>query len=289
MHQKYMFVMGSCLLFSTEVDAQVEPQTSIPLKTCTMNDADWQELIQSSLTAYKEMDTATFQQKRAEVYNHVFCLSSIIGSESVADFHHMEVLNAFMDKDKAAFAAHVRAAEIANPVQSLPELGLVNDGHPILQWYALAKDEKIATRIRLPLPALGHSIFIDGSPATGYPSDLPYVFQRVVDGKLEESKIVRLDDPVPTYPLFEDPTLRVALEPRMAWISAGAFGVALTTATAASLSERKFWNPATANEDLVSLQNQTNLYSGVALAGVCVGTGALVMSIWEGRRAVTVH
>ena len=154
-------------------------------------------MIDAALKSYSSMDIEEFGARRAEVHEHVFCLSSVVTFRTVGSFHKMEVLYSFMDKDKASFAAHVRAAELADPSAPLSTSGLVNDGHPILQWYALAKEEKVATRIRLALPDLGHTIFIDGAPAAGYPSDLPYIFQRVVDGVVEHTTVVPLDTAVP--------------------------------------------------------------------------------------------
>lgn len=275
-------------LWSTSVAAQTEPQTAQPLKTCTMNEAEWRQLIDSALEAYLAMDTDTFIVQRSNVFEHAFCLSAIVTSETVGAFHKMEVLYAFIEKDKAAFAGHVRAAELADPSSPLATSGLVNDGHPILQWYALAKEEKVATRIRLPVPELGHAIFIDGAPAVGYPSDLPYVFQRVVNGVVEHSTIVPLDAPVPDYPVYEDLTLRVGLEPTMTWVSAGSLGLALTSAMLASRSERKFWDPATSNEELVGLKRRTNAYSSIGLVSGILGVGALGAAYWEGTHAVTV-
>ena len=54
---------------------------------------------------YLSMDTEAFVAQRGKVFEHAFCLSSVVTSETVGAFHKMEVLYAFIDKDKAAFAA----------------------------------------------------------------------------------------------------------------------------------------------------------------------------------------
>lgn len=275
-------------LWSTSVDAQSEPQMAKPIKTCTMDEAEWMQLIDGALDAYLAMDTDAFITQRSQVYEHVSCLSSIVTPETIGSFHKMEVLYAFIDKDKAAFAGHVRAAELADPSSPLATSGLVNDGHPILQWYALAKEEKVATRIRLAVPDLGHAIFIDGAPAVGYPSDLPYIFQRVVNGVVDYSAIVPLDAPVPEYPLYEDLTIRIGLEPTMTWIGAGSLGLTVTSMMLASRTERRFWNPATPNDKLIGLQRRTNAYSSIGIVSGVIGFGALGVAYWEGTHSVTV-
>ena len=147
----------------------------------------------------------------------------------------------------------------------LADVGVATTERIINEVRQLAKEEKVATRIRLPVPDLGHSIFIDGTPAVGYPSDLPYIFQHVVDGVVEHSAIVPLDTDVPSYPVYVDPTLRIGLEPTMTWVSAGSLGLTLTTVLLASRTESKFWNPATPNEDLLRLRRRTNVYSGLGI------------------------
>lgn len=279
---------GVFLTWSNPGNAQSEPIPSVPLKMCTINDADWKLLIEDALTAYKQMETESFIAQRSQALEHVFCLSSVVTPETVAVFHQMEVLHSFMNKDKAAFAAHVRAAELADPSAPLSRSGLVNDGHPVLQWYTFVKEEKVATRIRLPVPELGHSIYIDGAPAVGYPSDLPYIFQRVVDGAVEESVVVALDASVPIYPLYEDPTLRVGLHPELTWISAGSLGVAITTALLASRTEGKFWDPATSNDDLLALKRRTNVYSSIGIAAGIGSVGAIGMAYWKGTHSAVV-
>lgn len=270
----------------TVAQSEPEPEATRELKMCTLDELEWSQMIDDALQSYLAMEIEAFKTKRDAVHEQAFCLSSVVTFRTVGDFHKMEVLYSFMDKDKASFAAHVRAAELADPSAPLSTAGLVNDGHPILQWYALAKEEKVATRIRLPVPDLGHSIFIDGTPSVGYPSDLPYIFQRVVDGVVEYSSIVPLDMEVPSYPIYEDPTLRIGLEPTMTWVSAGSLGLTLTSALLASRTEGKFWNPATPNEELVGLRRRTNVYSSLGVVSGLVGVGTLGVAYWKGTHAV---
>ena len=281
-------MLGYMLCWSNLGHAQANSNPAEPLRSCTINDADWKLLIDEALSAYKQMETESFIEQRSDALEHVLCLSSVVTPQTVAVFHQMEVLHSFMNKDKAAFAAHVRAAELADPSAPLSESGLVNDGHPVLQWYTFVKEEKVATRIRLPVPELGHSIYIDGASAVGYPSDLPYIFQRVVDGAVEESVVVGLDAPVPTYPLYEDPTLRVGLHPELTLVSAGSLGIALTTAMLASRAESKFWDPSTPNDDLIPLKRRTNVYSSIGIVAGISSVGALGMAYWKGTHSVAV-
>ena len=281
------FWSSSPLMAQSEAEP-TEPQTARALEMCTLDELEWSQMIDDALQSYLSMDIEAFETKRAAVHEHVFCLSSVVTFRTVGDFHKMEVLYSFMDKDKASFAAHIRAAELVDPSAPLSTAGLVNDGHPILQWYALAKEEKVATRIRLPVPELGHAIFIDGASAVGYPSDLPYIFQHVIDGVVESSTIVSLDMAVPSYPVYVDPTLRIGLEPKMTWIGAGSLGVTLTSVLLASRSERKFWNPATPDGELVGLRRRTNVCSSLGVVSGLVGVGALGVAYWKGTHSVAV-
>ena len=138
------------------------------------------------------------------------------------------------------------------------------------------------------LPDLGHTIFIDGAPAAGYPSDLPYIFQRVVDGVVEHTTVVPLDTSVPDYPVYEDPTLRIGLEPTMTFVSAGSLGLTLTAALLASRAESRFWDPTTPDADLVGLRRRTNVYSSLGIVSGLVGVGTLGMAYWKGTHSVAV-
>ena len=131
------------------------------------------------------------------------------------------------------------------------------------------------------------TIFIDGA-TPGYPSDLPYIFQRVVDGVVEHTTVVPLDTAVPDYPVYEDPTLRIGLEPTMTFVSAGSLGLTLTAALLASQAESRFWDPTTPDADLVGLRRRTNVYSSLGIVSGLVGVGTLGMAYWKGTHSVAV-
>jgi len=101
---------------------------------------------------------------------------------------------------------------------------------------------------------------------------------------VEQSAFVGLDDSIPLYPLFDDTTLRVALDPIWTWVAVGSTGVSLSSMALASRSERQFWNPATPNNDLNTLQRRTNLYSGVGIAMGLTGVAALATAVVFGDK-----
>ena len=103
------------LWWATSMKDPIEPQTTRDLKMCSVTDSEWSEMINDALDSYSSMDIEEFGERRAEVHEHAFCLSSVVTFRTVGSFHKMEVLYSFMDKDKASFAAHVRAAELADP------------------------------------------------------------------------------------------------------------------------------------------------------------------------------
>lgn len=264
---------------SLSADAQSEVVPSQPLKTCSVSGEAWVEGIQAALLSYQKMDLDSFVENRKEVLERVFCLTTVVEPEEVALFHMMEMLAAFPQKDKATLGAHARAAYMAAPHIDLQSQGLVNDGHPIVQWYSFAVAEQTTGTRMLPTPAMGTSIYIDGVARYDVPTDLPFIFQHVVDGVVEQSAFVGLDDSIPLYPLYNDATLRVSLDPMWTWVAVGSAGVSLSSMALASRSERQFWNPATPNNDLNTLQRRTNLYSGFGIAMGLTGVGALVTAV----------
>ncbi len=246
-----------------------------PSRDCTMSGVEWGNLVQGSLTEFKNMNQSTFLEARKDALDHIQCLTDVVDLETVAQFHHMELLAAFARKDKATLGAHSRAANNAAPHLDLAGQGLVNDGHPIAQWNAFAVSELSVGTREMPVPMLANSIYIDGLERLDVPTDLPYIFQRVVDGIVVQSEFVPLGDPVPNYPIYEDPNIRLVLEPQWAWVSVGTAGATVAAAMLAHRSEQRFWSPATASEDLMSLQRRTNVYSSIAIVMGLTSVGAV--------------
>lgn len=286
MHQWFVkmgvLIVGCGLSFS--VSAQSEAVTSQPLVTCSMSGEEWAASIDMALLSYQKMDLDGFVENRKTVLEGVLCLTTVVSPEQIALFHLMEMLAAFPQKDKATLGAHARAAYMAAPHVDLQSQGLVNDGHPILQWYSFAVAEQTTGTRMLPTPEMGMSLYIDGVARYDAPTDLPFLFQRVVDGVVEQSAVVGLDDSIPLYPLYTDTTLRVSLNPIWTWVAIGSTGVSLSSMALASRNERQFWNPATPNSELNTLQRRTNVYSGVGIAMGLTGVGALATAIVFGTK-----
>ena len=110
----------------------------------------------------------------------------------------------------------------------------------------------------------------------------------MVDGVVEHTTVVPLDTSVPDYPVYEDPTLRIGLEPTMTLMSAGSLGLTLTTAILASRAERQFWDPTTPDADLVGLRRRTNVYSSLGIVSGLVSVGTLGVAYWKGTHSVAV-
>lgn len=246
-----------------------------PSKDCTISGTAWGDRVHSALDAFKNMNQSKFLDERKEVLAHIQCLTDVVDAETVARFHHMELLAAFARKDKATLGAHARAANNAAPHLDLSGQGLVNDGHPIAQWNNFAVSELSLGTRPLPLPKLANSLYVDGIESLDAPTDLPYIFQRVVDGLVVQSEFVPLGDAVPAYPIYEDPNIRLSLEPTWTWVSVGATGVAVASAMLAHRSEQRFWSPATDSGDLISLQRRTNVYSSIAIVMGLTSVGAV--------------
>lgn len=270
----------SCSLLSVPVEAQVKPMVETHREGCSVNASAWTELIAESMSLFKNMDQYGFEQKRANVHAQVHCLSEILTNEQVAWFHWMEVLAAFAQKDKALLGAHVRASKRVAPDMDLRSEGLVNDGHPMLQWYAFAVDEQTNGVLPLPKPTRGNVLYVDGQVSEMAPTDLPYIVQRVKGEVVEQSAFVSLGAPPPEYPLYHHPFAVGTLEPTYFMTSSIGGAVTLLTMGLASMSEKRFWNPATPNEDLQSLQRRTNTYSTLAILGGVTCLSAGFMSIY---------
>ena len=87
-----------------ESEASSESHPTRELEMCSIDELEWAEMIEDAFESYLSMDIEKFETKRDEVYEYVHCLSSIVTARTVGDFHKMEVLYSFMDKDKASFA-----------------------------------------------------------------------------------------------------------------------------------------------------------------------------------------
>ncbi len=252
-------------------------------EVCELSSGDWSVLVQRGLDAFAEMEVIEFETARNDAHAKVACLSNIVAPLDVALFHRMEMLYAFTQKEKSIFGGHAQAAHLAAPSLSLAGQKLINDGHPIHQWNSFAIEQVIGMPQELAVPKSG-LIFIDGTSRDSVPSDLPYLFQYVVNEQVVLSQFVVLEEGVPVYPFFEDPTIRFGLEPRYAWVSAGLTTVAMGATGIAYVNERRFWNPETSRDDLSSLRTKTNVWTGIGLGCGLTAIGMLSTSIVLGMQ-----
>ena len=111
------------------------------------------------------------------------------------------------------------------------------------------------------------------------PSDRPYLFQYVVNDQVIKSQFVVIDEGIPEYPIYTDPTIRLKLEPRYAWAAAGLTTAAVGATGFAYINERRFWNPETSLNELDSYRTKTNVWMGLGVGCGLTALGMLGTSI----------
>lgn len=248
-----------------EVDKETESSSNEETASnCQISSDSWKEMIQGALQSFQSMEMSDFQTGRQTVYQRATCLNEVAKSDALVLFHRMEMMHAFTQKDKATFGAHAQAAYWIDPTFTLEQQALVNQGHPIHQWNAFAIEQVLGRSNPLELPEQGQ-IFINGESRTDVPSDLPYLFQHVIGERVAISQIVLIEEDVPLYPIFQELTWTLSVDPQYAKITAGVFSASVLSSLIAYRKHQRFWNPATPNSDLKSLQRGVNAWSTIGL------------------------
>lgn len=253
--------------------AEVEETAS----NCQISSEAWGTMIQNALQSFQSMEMDAFQEGRQSVYQKATCLDEVAKSDALVLFHRMEMMHAFTQKDKTTFGAHAQAAYWIDPTFTLEQQELVNQGHPIHQWNAFAIEQVLGRSNPLEIPAQGQ-LFINGESRTDVPSDLPYLFQQVIDNRVAISQIVLIEEDVPLYPVEQEFTWELSVQPEYAKMTAGLFSASVLSTMIAYRKHQKFWNPATPNSDLKSLQRGVNTWSTI---GLLLGTTTIAAIGYE--------
>ena len=234
---------------------------------------DWTGNINAALDAFKAMKPVDFEESRRLAHQNLVCLSGIPTKESLVLFHRMEMMHAFTLKDKTSFGAHAQAAYWIDPTFSLEQQELVNEGHPIHYWNSFSIEQVLGRSLPL-LPPVEGQFLINGEPRTDVPSDLPYIFQHVIDGQVSLTAFVTIEETVPLYPVLNEFKWQVTLEPKHTMITGGLLGASVLSTMIAYRKHQHFWNPATPNADLASLRSGVNTWStiGILFGAATVGT-----------------
>lgn len=251
---------------TTQVDKVLESSENSPetASNCQVSSENWGALIERTLQSFQSMEMSEFQDGRQTVYQQATCLDEVAKSEALVLFHRMEMMHAFTQKDKSTFGAHAQAAYWIDPTFTLVQQGLVNQGHPIHQWNSFAIEQVLGRSNPLEAPEQGQ-IFINGESRTDVPSDLPYLFQHVIDERVAISQIVLVEEDVPLYPVFQEFTWTLTVEPQYAKMTVGLFSASVLSTAIAYRKHQKFWNPATPVSDLKSLQRGVNTWSTLGI------------------------
>ncbi|MEZ4316384.1 MAG: hypothetical protein R3F61_02720 [Myxococcota bacterium] len=262
-----------------------DPASSGACATPSQN-TDVRSSIDAAASAFGDLDLATFQSTHAETRAKLACLNEPISRSTAAEFHRMEGLSLFMDRNKPEAVKSFAAARAIEPNYVFPS-DLVPEGNPVIAAYT-ELDPDAGAKEMLPRPKVG-SVKVDGSGSLERNSTLPAIVQ-LFDGTgaVTQTVLLKAGEPVPSYDV---PDSAAPEKPPKA--KGGGPNVPLLIAGGASLAvagglygggavTRGAWKNATSVADADRSRGTTNalvVASGVAGAvGVGLGTTSFVLS-----------
>ena len=236
--------------------------------------------------AYNDMDLTAFHAARSEALSALSCLQEPLGSAQVAALYRMQALGAFVDRDRAAGVTYFRGLLAVAPGYVLSD-SVAPAGHPMRRWFEEALTQPPGPTLPLGAPSRGW-VQIDGRAAETRPTDRPYIIQVMnADGGVVSTTLVPPGQAPPAYTTGAPSLIARSSrpEPRPARPPAddgarvnkpllATAGVSALAAgglyLAAAQRESQFFDLSTPNDELATLQRQTN-----TLAGLSLGVGAV--------------
>lgn len=249
--------------------------------------------IGSSETAFVAMDLERFEASRSSAEALLGCLSEPLYPPDAAAWHRLEATAAFIRADDAATIAAYRSSFALQPDYLLPER-VAPPGHPLRAWFD-------AARVLPPSPSVAFAdldvaLYVDGTRATSYPADRPFVLQAMGrTGRIESTVAVAAAGPLPDWATVAAVTGKAPQKPKPAKepssgerpvaLLIGTGGAALAAGTAYTVAwaqHGRFMNPETPLDELdghLRATNTATVLSGV-FAGAAAGLGAAVVITW---------
>ena len=248
--------------------------------------------------AFSSMDENAFRTARWSAQRSLTCMGEAIQSGQAAAYYRMEALGSFLDQNHAQTVGFFKSMLRVAPHYILPE-PMAPTGHPLRIDFEVAQGTAHIPGDPVPSPADG-VIRVDGSVATEFPRDRPYLFQHQTnDGVIPVTAVVGIGVEHPSYATQRGwqseasgirrtktvdkakrkntPSFNVPL----AVVSGGSALVSGITYMLAAQKAAEFDDPSTPKGELGDLRDGANnlvLVSGT-FATVAVGTGVAAFMI----------
>ena len=277
------FVVGMVVGGAFSLPAMAEETCAAPVSA-----REFHQMVSKGDAAYADMDLEAFQTARVNARQMFACLDEGITPAQAAGFHRLEALGYFLARDHANAVSSLRSLNAAAPGYAL-SAEIAPPNHPLRMYYDIA--EKLVSLPPQPLPlAKSGWTEIDGSTATAWPTDRPYLIQNFDDsGKVVLSSF-QTTGTAPAGVLSEPKPLSL-LAPSKAQtaktLSLVAGGSALLAGglyLGARSSANQFWDPTTPSSELDALRRRTNglgwSSAGVGLVALGTGCAALYVGTW---------
>jgi len=239
--------------------------------------------------AFGDLDEDAFREALGQARAAIPCLSGPLAESQVAAYHRAEAYDAFLRRDHAAAVQQFRALLASSPAFQLSEL-VAPEGHPLRTDFEIAQGLPAEPGRPLPPPVVG-SLRVDGRAADQGPLALPFLLQNVDDsGAVLTSSLVEQGSTLLPYDAQHSRQgrttsgshRRLTVPLVAAAVVAGATSIGLYGMSNSTASD--FWDPATADDDLQRLQQQSNTTAtvsvGAGLVAIGAGTAAVLTWVW---------
>ena len=240
------------------------------------------QLVTTGTTAFLEMEEDQFRTSLDQATRLIPCLNEGLSGGQAANYHKLDAFGRFLDRDHWGTVASFKAVLMSAPGYELSP-SVAPDSHPLRIYFGVAEGLPTSNGSLLPRPKAGW-IHIDGAPAAAAPVDRPYVFQLFDDdGALVQSEVVfagQMPDKFPNKGTVSDRKFGISLPLAATSIVLG--GASFGAHLLAQNTAKRFWDPETPKDSLISLQRQTNGLSGAALGLGIASAGTASMAVVVG-------
>ena len=153
--------------------------------------------IDEAYELYRELEIDKFREQVDVARKHIECLDTFLSRHHGAEFHRVEGVRLFVDRNSPEAQKHFAAARALEPNYSFPT-DLVPEGNPLLDDYQAL--EPIAGSFETVARPRAGSIKLDGSSTLNRGLERPVTFQLAdASGKVVLSKVLAAADAPPAY------------------------------------------------------------------------------------------
>lgn len=249
------------------------------------------QTVASAHAAYADLDLDGFKAAHLTLSGQLPCLVDSLSEGQTAGVHGVEALASFVDNNPAATVASFRSVLAAAPSYRLPE-DLARSGHPLRTMFDTATGALPSPTAPMPQhPSREGWVHVDGTSATTWPVDRPYLVQAFDDaGRVTESGLYAAGAPPFGIDTRGSATAGRHRSSRMrqarvlAGVSAGSALVAGGLYLGARAAHTNFWDPSTPTADVEALRTRANAlgWASAGVGAIAVGTGgaAVLVGTW---------